>query len=365
MKRLKFIFVITLTFLSIFSVVAQSKIENVIFITTDGLRWQEVFKGIDMEIVNNPKFNQGDSLGILKKYDASNIEDRRKKLMPFLWETIQHQGQIFGNRSYGCNVNVSNPHWFSYPGYSEIFTGNVDESINSNKYPPNPHTNFLEFLNKKTNFKGSVAAFGAWDAFDRILNESRSGFPVISGFDNCGGDNPDAEQQMLNTLKNDSYNFNVEALDVFTHYAALDYLKKKQPKALYISYGETDEFAHEGAYKSYLNSANKVDKWLGEIWNYIQSTPKYKNKTLMFITVDHGRGDGKNSEWTSHNSKINGSDQIWFAILGPTILPKGEVKENVQIFQKQFAQTITKLLGYTFTCEHPVANDFIDVLNQK
>lgn len=50
--------------LSVFSQTA----ENIIIITTDGLRWQEVFAGMDSAIANNNKFNQEDSAGIFKKY---------------------------------------------------------------------------------------------------------------------------------------------------------------------------------------------------------------------------------------------------------------------------------------------------------
>jgi len=40
---------------------AQQKIENIIIITTDGLRWQEVFTGMDSAIANSSLYNQGDS----------------------------------------------------------------------------------------------------------------------------------------------------------------------------------------------------------------------------------------------------------------------------------------------------------------
>ena len=127
---------------------AQSdhKIENLIIVTTDGFRWQEVFKGMDPVIAGNPNFNQGDSAGIYNKYWATTEDARREKLLPFIWSTIVYQGQIYGNRTLGNNVNVANPYWFSYPGYSEIFCGYVDTLINSNEYPPNPHTNLLEYI---------------------------------------------------------------------------------------------------------------------------------------------------------------------------------------------------------------------------
>lgn len=153
-----------------------------------------------------------------------------------------------------------------------------------------------------------------------------------------------------------------EAIDVFTHAAAMDALKKTAPRALYISYGETDEWAHEGHYKDYLNAAHQVDAWVNEIWHYVQSTPQYKNKTLLLISVDHGRGQGKN--WTSHNGSIPNSNETWFAIIGPGIIAKGEVKTPVQLFEQQYAQTIARLLGYTFTCEHQVADGFVQYLTR-
>ena len=331
--------------------------ENIIIITTDGLRWQEIFSGMDSAIANNPKFNQGDSAEIFKKYWSDNPVDRRKKIMPFLWGTIQNNGQIYGNRNLNNKVDNANPYWFSYPGYNEIFTGYPDTAINSNSYPPNPHTTLLEFLNKQTKYKNKVAAFGAWNAFDRILNEERGKFPVYSAFDLTGGAKPTANEKIINAMLKDSYKpfDEEECLDVFTHYAALNYLQTKKPKVLYISYGETDEWAHSGRYKDYLNAANMVDKWIQDIWNYVQSDPFYKNKTAIFITTDHGRGDAIKKEWTSHGSDIKDAYQIWFAVMGPGIKPRGEIRTAEQLYQKQFAQTMAALLGLNFVCEHPVA----------
>lgn len=364
MKNYKFLFLFLITFLtnSHFSF-AQQKTENVIIITTDGFRWQEVFGGMDSAIANNRRFNQGDSDFIYKKYWADDVSERRKKLLPFLWNTIAVKGQIYGNRNFGNKVNVSNPYWFSYPGYSEIFCGYVDTLVNSNNYKNNPNTNVLEFINQQSKFKNKVAAFGAWDAFDRILNKPRCGFPVVAAFTTCGGKNPTAKEQLINDMLKDSYKpFNLEeCLDVFTHYEAMEDLKTRKPKVLYIAYGETDEWAHAGQYKDYLEAARQFDEWVKNIWNFIQSDPQYKNKTSLFITVDHGRGDQNKNEWTSHGSDISGANEIWFAVMGPGTPAKGEAKDEMQIYQRQFAQTIASLLGLKFTAEHPVADEVSEI----
>ncbi len=341
--------------------------ENIIIITTDGFRWQEVFKGMDSAIANNSKFNEGDSSYIYEKYWSENEKERRKKLLPFLWSTVEQQGQLFGNRTAGSKVDNANPYWFSYPGYSEIMTGYADTAINSNSYPPNPHVTVLEFLNKQPKLKGKVVAFGAWNAFDRILNEERSKIPVISGFDLTGGKTPTANEKMINSLLKDAYKpwHEDECLDVFTHHAAMEWMKARKPKVLYIAYGETDEWAHAGKYRSYLDAGHQVDAWIKEIWDFVQKDPQYRNKTSLFITVDHGRGDIKKEEWTSHNDKIQGSHEIWFAAMGPGTPIRGELKSGMQLYQQQFAQTIAKLMGYTYKADHPIADEIMYVFKMK
>lgn len=352
---------------SVFFANAQKKTENIIIITTDGFRWQEVFKGMDSAIANNSKFNQGDSDYIYKKYWSNDEFERRKKLMPFLWSTVDDKGQIFGNRTAGSKVDVMNPYWFSYPGYNEIFTGFADTAINKNDYPANPNITVLEFLNKQPKLKNKVAAFGAWDAFDRILNEERSGIPVVSGFNLTGGKNPNANERLINAMNKDAHKpfGEEECLDVFTHYAAFEYLKTKKPKVLYIAYGETDEWGHNGQYRSYLDAGQQVDAWIKQIWDFVQSDPQYKNKTTLFITVDHGRGDKKKEEWTSHNNKIEDSHEIWFAVMGPDTPVRGELKTEMQLYQQQFAQTFAMLLGYTYTATHSIADAILYVFKMK
>ena len=342
---------------------AQNRAENIIIITTDGFRWQEVFTGMDSALANNPKFNQEDSEYIYKKYWSNDVNRRREKLMPFLWKRIAEKGQVYGNRNYDNKVNCLNPYWFSYPGYSEIMTGFVDTAINSNEYPPNPHSTVLEFFNRQSKLKGKVAVFGAWEAFNRIFNERHSGIPAVSGFDPCGGNNPDANEKLINAMLKDSYREwgDDECLDVFTHYEALEELKIKKPEVLYIAYGETDEWAHSEKYRSYLDAAHQVDAWIREIWNFVQGDIKYRNKTTIFITVDHGRGDEPKSNWTSHNNTIANSDQIWFAVIGPGIKPKGEIRERMQLYQQQFAQTIARLMGYKFQANHPVTEEIKEI----
>lgn len=349
MRRFVYCFICLLFF---FRSSAQ-KAENVIIVTTDGFRWQEVFTGMDSSLANDKRFNEGDSEYIFKKYWDKDINTKRQKLLPFFWSTVAAKGQVYGNRLYHNRVNTANPYWFSYPGYNELLTGYPDTVINSNDFPPNPNVTILEYFNQLPSFKNKVVVFGAWGAFNRIINEKRSNIPVYAAFDTLKG-NLSSTERLLNLMLQNSYKpfEENECLDVFTHYMAKNQLLSKKPKVLYIAYGETDEWAHAGKYKSYLDAAHQVDAWIADLWNTIQLMPEYKNKTVLLFTVDHGRGVGE--KWTSHKNNIEHSDETWFAFMGPGVLSKGEIKTRGQFFQKQLAVTLAQLLGITYKPAHPV-----------
>ena len=337
---------------------SQTRIENIVLVTIDGFRWQEVFTGMDSALARNPRFNQNDSAGLFERYWNDDPEKRRTMLFPFLWSTVAREGQIYGNRLKGSLVDNANPYWFSYPGYSEILCGYADTAINSNDYPDNPHTTVLEFLNAQPGYKGSVAAFCAWDAFDRIINERRSGIPVVSAFQPCGGGAPSGRERLLNDMLGNSFApwGTEECLDAFTHCAAVEDLTTRHPRVLYIAYGETDEWAHAGQYLNYLNAAHQNDAWLAQLWGAIEQDPFYAKKTALFIAVDHGRG--ADAKWTSHGKSVPGAHEIWCAILGPGVPARGEISGGSPISQRQFAQTLASLLGLTYSAEHPVAPKF-------
>ena len=339
--------------------IGQDTDQKFIIITTDGLRWHEVFKGMDSLIAIDKKFNQGDSLGLFKSYWSNDVEKRRSLLMPFFWSTVKATGQLYGNRLLGSKVDNENPYWFSYPGYSELLTGQVDTLINSNDFPPNPYENILEHFNKKPSYKNRVAAFASWNAFDRILNEKRSGFPVINAFDDNKVALDNHSMKLIHEMVETGFKpfGSSEILDVFTHFQARTYLKEKKPKAFFISYGDTDEWAHHAYYKYYIEAIHQFDAWIKELWEYVQSDPFYKDKTTLLITTDHGRGNLKKEEWTSHGQSVPDAHETWFVLLGPKVKPLGEIKAEHQYYQKQLIPTLSNLIGESFKPSHHIAEE--------
>ncbi len=322
--------------------------EHLVLITLDGLRWQEVFGGaVDSMMQNEALVKSPEAL--MAKFSAPTPEAARKILMPWFWETLATEGQLYGNRWEGNKMNCANRFWFSYPGYNEILTGYSDPEIDSNAKKYNPNKTLLEYLNEMPAFAGKVAAFGSWDVFPYIINDERSGIPVNAGFRKAEDEYLTYKEQIINEMQDQVSGpwFNVR-LDAFTHNYMLEYLKKHHPRVVYISYGETDDFAHDGRYDHYLISAHKTDQWIKEIWETLQSDPFYKDKTTMVITTDHGRGTSPMKEWKSHGTVYEGSDQIWAAAIGPNVPALGEVKTEQQLYQNQIAKTVVKLLGYDY-----------------
>jgi hypothetical protein len=323
----------------------DSSAENIFIITTDGFRWQEVFTGADSGLIANSRYVEDTAL-LKESYWDPSPELRRQKLMPFFWNTIARQGQLYGNRLYENKVDVTNFYKISYPGYNEMLTGYADPVFIPNVPIRNRNINILEYLNSREQYAGKVAAFSSWNVFSAILNEKRSRLPLNSGYmplpDDSSLNNAiiNASQDGVLQKKNTRY-------DLLTYLGAREYIEHNHPKVVLIGFGETDEFAHMGRYDLYLQQATQVDRMIAELWYYVQTSSFYRNKTTFIITTDHGRGR-RTSAWYKHGILTSGSGETWFAVIGPGILPEGEIKYPQQSWQKQIAPLIARLLGEQF-----------------
>ncbi|MCO1335145.1 alkaline phosphatase family protein [Microbulbifer sp. OS29] len=336
--------------------------DNLILVTIDGLRWQEVFSGYDTALLNHEEFTDNKEI-LIDNFHGNTPEEKRQKLMPFIWQTVANKGTLIGNREKGSEARVTNNWWFSYPGYNEILTGSADPKINSNNPVPNANTTFLEWLINKPEFKGSVAAFGSWGAFASIINRERSGVYVNAGLEPASWPKLTQRAKFLNDLQGQLPVFWEDVRpDAFTYGFAKEYLISKKPRVMYIALGETDDFAHDQEYHQYLHSAHRSDMILASLWQTLQSLEHYRDNTNLIITVDHGRGNTVES-WPHHASGpalaqyfgkedhphpqgVPGSDEIWIAALGPDIKASGEVSGGDTILQDQVAATALKLLNY-------------------
>jgi hypothetical protein len=327
--------------------------QNVVLITYDGVRWQEIFGGADERRIA-PDGKDNNKSGLLRRtYGAETPEKRREILFPFLWGEIAKKGQIFGDAEAGSVARVTNGHNFSYPGYNEILTGFGDPSVDSNAKRNNWNVTVLEWLDKQPGLHGSVAAVASWNVFPFIINVERNGLPVNGGWMPFTESKDRETLKRINEMQEDTPHYWDDVrFDTFTYQGSVEYILKHKPRVMVISFGETDDWAHENRYKEYLDSALRTDQMIERIWKLLQSIPQYHDKTTLLLTTDHGRGDL--ADWVDHGDDVPGCDRIWAAALGPGVPAKGIVK-NTPITQGQIAATMASLLGLDFNASAPNA----------
>ncbi len=333
--------------------------QNVLFVMIDGLRWQEVFRGADPALAEDPQFKKSDWAPVAQERFVAPA-DRRAVLTPFLTDVVAKQGVLIGNREQDSCARVTNDRWFSYPGYNEALTGKPDSRIDKNDFGPNPNVTFLEWLNARPDYAGKVRAYASWDQFSDIINAKRSRVPVNDGYTPSGAQNLALADRLLADLATP---WRTVRLDAFTHLYAQNGLASDKPRVTFISYGETDDFAHDGDYAQYLLAANRTDRFLRELWEGLQKDPAFAGRTTMLVTVDHGRGSALPDGWRHHYSPkavsgalkqsalfrdgVTGSDQTWIAALGPAIVAGGGEKYTAKACAglNQLAATALVALG--------------------
>jgi hypothetical protein len=343
-----------------------AKTQNVVLIVSDGLRWQEVFQGADPLLLDaKVGGNWVEDAELKKRFWRETPQERRQVVFPFLWGTVAKQGQIFGNRTEGSDAHVTNGKAFSYPGYNEMSVGYPNPAINSNEFGPNPNATVFEWLNQAPELAGHVAIYGTWQAYYDIFNQNRSHLVVQAGWTPPPKTGDASKDALFARLYATTTRFDEEDVgNSFVQVELLDYVRTAKPRILFVGYGETDNWAHQGRYDLVLESAHRTDACIKELWDTMQAMPQYRGTTTFIITADHGRGSGP-VEWKEHGVDEKGSENVWIAVMGPDTAPLGERKHVEAVTQSQIAATIAALMGKDYVNDVPkAARPIKDVLGK-
>lgn len=346
------------------SVAMAGKTRNVVLIVCDGLRWEEMFTGADLEVINHPDPENWYAPEALRaRFWNPDPKKSRKLIFPFIWSTIAAQGQLLGNALEGSKAQVANGMAFSYPGYNEMSTGVPDPRINTNSFGPNPNISVFEWLADRPGFKNKVEIFATWETFHDIFNERRSHLPVRAGANLVDATDHSPRGQLLRQLYETTTPMEgVDPYDSFLNVSVLDHLQKHHPRVMFMGFGETDNWAHSGRYDLVLEAAHTFDSYVAALWSRMQSMPEYKDQTTFIVTADHGRGHGL-VDWKDHGVDQKGSENIWMAIIGPDTPARGERHNIAAVTQSQIAATIAALLGEDYRAAVPqAAKPLLEVL---
>jgi hypothetical protein len=271
--------------------ISESVDRNVIVLIIDGARFSEMF---------------GDS-------SYKNIPNLR---------SLMRQGTVCTNMFIDGVTNTVN-------GHAAICTGHYEPLNNGGQESPS-HPSFFQYWRKSTG-KDSASAW---------IITSKDKLQVLA---NCtdpdwNGKFMPATDCGINGLgsgyREDSITFN----------NALSQLQTGVPKIMLINLKEPDVAGHMGDWPMYLDGIRKGDKYAFKLWSFIQSHPSYKDKTVLFITNDHGRhSDGWSNGFVSHGDNCDGCRHINFMALGAGIR-KGHI-DTTSYSQNDIASTLAHILG--------------------
>jgi hypothetical protein len=332
--------------------------DTVILITLDGARTEEMFGGLDADILRSsiPAKTALETHPTYLRFHAATPGERRRKLMPFFWgELMVKHGSIAGNQRLGSPVTLTNTHRFSYPGYSEILTGEAhDDVIASNDRVRNPFATVLEGLRTHLALPASrAAAFASWEVFNEIVEHTAGALTVNAGYEAFDGG--DARARELSRLQFETPTpWNSVRHDAYTFELAMSHFRTAKPRVVYLAFGETDDWAHDGRYDRVLETFARTDEHLRQLWTWLESQAEYRGRTHILITTDHGRGRTA-ADWRSHGAKVEGAQDVWMAFVSPRLARRGEWTSHAPLRTNQAAATLASWVGLDWTAAHPAA----------
>ncbi|HEX6211530.1 MAG TPA: hypothetical protein VF136_12180 [Methylomirabilota bacterium] len=338
--------------------------ERAILITLDGARTEEIFGGLDLEVLRSvTKEGPVEETPTYRRYWAPTREERRAKLMPFFWGTwMAADGSIAGDRTLGSRVTLANGHRFSYPGYSEILTGTPrDAIIDSNDQRRNPYPTVLEFLKRALGLeRDGVAVFASWETFNWIVEHEEGALTVNAGYESF--DHPDPQVRTLSARQFETRTpWDNVRHDMYTFRLAMAHLAAARPRVLHLALGETDDWAHGQRYDRTLQALEQTDAYLEELWRWLQADPDYRDNTAILVTVDHGRGHTP-ADWHRHGADVAGAEETWLAAVGPAWPRRGAWTDAPEVTTSQVAATLARAMGQAYRAAAPEAGAAVDYL---
>lgn len=212
---------------------------------------------------------------------------------------------------------------FTVPGHAAICTGNYEDLTNDGAELPYSPSIFQRYLAKTKNppeaswiitSKAKLAALGN----SRDLNWHDSFTPRVDALNRT---------------------------DSETLTAALSILGAHDVELGLVHFRGPDHMGHAGDWEGYLDKIREDDQLVGKLWDFLQQDNKYKDKTTMLVTNDHGRhSDGIVSGFVGHGDSCEGCQHISLLVMGPDVSAPRTVTEVYR--QVDLAPTIAQMLNF-------------------
>jgi hypothetical protein len=330
---------------------------RLIVVSIDGVRVQEMFGGLDRNLLQAVIGEQRvEEHALFKTYWRPDATERRRALMPFVWdELLTTHGSIVGNAAVGSVMTLGNRHRFSYPGYAELMLGVAyDDEIDSNDNRRYPHDTVLQYMRRLLVARPEqVALFGSWSSFQSIPASRDGDVFTNAGYTPYESDDPAI--QMINRTQGDTVPpWTGSRYDAYTFRLGMAHLAQHRPLVQWFAFNDTDDWAHQRNYVRVVEHLHRLDDWLRELWTWIQSQVDYRDRTALVIVTDHGRGNGP-TDWNGHGGDVAGAENVWAAFAVPGWQARGEWTNHPPVSQSQIAATLAAIMGFNWRAAVPDA----------
>lgn len=295
---------------------------SVVLITIDGVRWEDVFLGLDRRLAR----------------PRQRGELRPFAFMPETKALIDASGLALGGGGPGCGTVVPrNDALLSLPGYLEILGGRatgcddndcarteqptvLDAAASATPYPVASIASWGKLARAASSGRGSVfvsAGRSSWPAFPEsaAIAKMLRASAVAAPYPGHGDYRPDRHTEQL----------------------ALAYYESRRPRLLHVALGDTDELAHRRDYRGYLRALRDADRFVARLAALAMAKDP---DTVFLVTTDHGRDIGL----ADHGAAFPLSRRSFVLAFGAGVPRRGAVCEHRNIDLPDVGATIRALL---------------------
>jgi hypothetical protein len=233
---------------------------RVVIVAIDGVRPRDVFEG-ERELPNGP------------------VTSPSERVLPHLTE-LGNQGLRKGTQN---DLVASGPNYVSLPGYTEILTGRkatcFENDCNDLSFPT--IADDLKSAGARTK---DVAIVTSWDRIGAVAALDPSRIVLATGSkirENAGALRISASAGRCAEPGHGDYQ-----PDHVTMQIAEAYFEEHKPKFMFVSLGDTDEYAHRDDFRGYWRALSAADAFVGRLR---QIAARAGEEVAFFVTTDHGR----------------------------------------------------------------------------
>jgi hypothetical protein len=286
---------------------------TVVLVALDGVRWREVFHGVERARARSAGMHEPELL------DAH-------ALVPNLHALAADGTALSGGSQPG--IAASGPNFVSVPGYMELFTGRRWTGCTGNgcgrvKWP----TIADEIAALPSVVPNDVAVIASWDGVGRAASRDPSKLTLSVG--RTTGETRDRlridarASALLDAGERAGPYPGIGDFrsDAATAEIALHYLATHRPRFLFLGLGESDEYGHRNDYRGYLRALAYADGVIGRLARILSELEHDGRATTLIVTTDHGRG----KDFQDHGAAYPESARIWLVGAGWGIRRQGLV----------------------------------------